>query len=275
MGILTPPMYVDPPNPLRERYGLFTVATGPLDLPVHARTGGVEYEPGTCDKPYGYEIACSDLAEKVFDAGVDGLVTGTPFAVLQTLSCGSMGMDEARYRAALLRALKANEQATVEDIFSRGTVGQSPSLANNSPNATTLTAAANVVRAVGQLEQWWTTTRGSSQVGVIHVPAIMASEMMSQVLVWLDGNIWRTGMGNAVSFGNYSALDADGDAPASGHTTLYMTGQVVVWRTPDSDVFFPPMEGALDRTTNQINAVVEREYVVAYDCAAAAIDVTL
>lgn len=269
--------YVQPPSPVVPRYGLFQVATGPLAMPVHARQGGVEYELGTCAVPYGYETTCDhdDLETKTFTADAISTIDADPFVVVASLACGSLGMDEQRYRTLLMDQLRANEQATVENIFSDGLFGQAPSLANNTPNSTLLTAVASIVAGVAALENWLYTTKGVGWPGVIHVPAIAAASMMSNVLVWKDGPVWKTGMGTSVSFGNYSGKKPDGSSPAAGHTTLYISGPVTIWRTPDSDVFMTPIEAALNRTTNQINALVEREYIVTYDCFAAGVDVTL
>lgn len=270
-------VYVPAPSPIVPRYGLFTVATGPLALPVHARTSGLEYQMSTCSLPYGYATTCvqDSLATKSFDTGEPSLIAGDPFVVIASLNCGSVGMPESLYATVLMDQLRANEQPAVENIFSQGLVGQSPSLSNNSPNLTQLTAVSNMAAAFGALENFYYTTSGLGTPATIHVPAIAASEVLSNILVWKDGGIWKTGMGTLVSFGNYAGKAANGTSPAAGHTTLYITGQTTVWRTPDSDVFMTPYEGALNRSTNQINAFIEREYIVTYDCFAAAVDVTL
>ena len=72
---------------------------------------------------------------------------------------------------------------------------------------------------------------------------------------------------------NYSGDLPDGSAPASGHTTFYITGQVHIWRA--GDVFLTPYEEALNLSTNQLIGFAEREYVIAYDCFVAGVDVTL
>ena len=50
---------------------------------------------------------------------------------------------------------------------------------------------------------------------------------------------------------------------------------MAIWRTPDNDLFVPPMGQVINRTTNVLTIVMEREYIVTYDCFAAAVLTTL
>jgi hypothetical protein len=249
------------------------VATGPLALPLHARSGGLEYESPFCELPVGYDVTCEPGTTKVFD-GAYNVVTGDPFVVMATAVCAPVGLGEDRANRLVVDRLKAGEQAAVEDIFSRGTFGQAPSLANNA-SATTLTAAANVVNALGALESWLYARYGPA--GTLHIPAVAAAEVMAVTGVRYDtaSGIWLTAMGTKVSFGNYSGLTAAGAAPAAGHTTFYITGQVTIWRDSDSDIFVAPYGQVLNRSTNQAYMLAERNYVLAFDCFVAAIDVDL
>jgi hypothetical protein len=86
---------------------------------------------------------------------------------------------------------------------------------------------------------------------------------------------WRTAPKSVVSFGNYAGTGPTGQVPAAGDTWIYITGQVAVWRTPDSELFVPSMGQIINRSTNVLNIVMEREYVVSYDCYIAAVQVTL
>lgn len=273
MAVLTGPVYVNNPHPLKPRYGLFTVAGPILDLPAHASTGGLQYESAICEQINGYEIACADMADKEFGGGPE-LITGTPFAVQAGLECGTVGMDAGRARTMVLQRLLAGEQARVEDIFSQGTFGQSPSLANNAA-AVTLTAVTGLVEAIGALENFLYATSEFGSLGVVHVPLRYAAQVIADAMLHLDGDIWRTALGTAVSFGNYAGLDALGADPAAGHTNLYITGPVGIWRARDEDIFVSPYEGAVNTTTNQVTMLAEREYVLTFDCHVAAVDVAL
>ena len=274
MASLTGPVYVPAPNPVVPRYGLFRVATGPLDLPINARSGGLQYEISVCNLPLGYEVECQESHNsKVISSGVT-VVTGAPFVVYSAIQCDTVGLvnwGQDRVRRFLFDQLVAGEQAVVENVISNGQVGQFPSLQNG---AVTLGAAQGPVQAVSMLEDWLYARYGIP--GVIHAPMETAAYLKGAHLVEMDGNpmsgMWRTAVGTAVSFGNYTGLGPTGQA---GSTWMYITGQVSIWRTPDSELFVPPMGQVINRSTNVLTMVMEREYVVTYDCYSAAVQVTL
>lgn len=280
MAVVSGRVYLPAPNPVIPRYGLFRVATGPLDLPINARIGGLQYQLNVCDLPDGYAVQCQDAVSgrtKNLDNPIT-TVTADPFIVYSSIQCSpvglaNLGMDAVRQY--LYQQLVAGEQTTVERVFGTGTFGQSPSLtaATNLGNA----APGQITRAVGMLEDWLYARYGLP--GVIHAPVIAAEYLKGAHLIELDGNwvsgVWRTALGTKVSFGNYGNLGPTGQVPVAGDAWIYITGQVAIWRTPDSDLFVPPMGQVINRATNVLNIVMEREYVLAYDCYAAAVQVNL
>lgn len=275
MASLTGPVYVPAPNPTVPRYGLFKVATGPLDLPVHARIGGLQYETGTCVLPDPYEVEClADHNTKTLD-GARTLVIGNPFIVFSNLLCGTVGLTDARLRLFMYEQLKAGEQAVVENVFSRGLVAQAPSLLTSPTDLTpTPGTAVDLVRAVSLLESWLYARYGLP--GVLHVPAALQAYFSLHHQVEKDaGGVYRTRLGTAVSFGNYAGLTTAGAAPAAGQTFIYITGQVAIWRTRDEDLEVTTVAQALNRATNTVTAVMEREFVIAYDCYNAAVQSTI
>jgi hypothetical protein len=168
-------------------------------------------------------------------------------------------LDMLRQRAI------AGEQMTVENVFSTGAFGQANSLSNNAVPATDVGNSTDVVDAVSQLEAAFYAQYGVP--GVLHVPYVASAYFMQAVQIYRDaGGIWRTPLGTAVSFGNYAGLDAAGGAPAAGATNIYITSPVFIWTTSESDVFYTPFEAALNRSTNQVNAFREREFVVTFEC---------
>lgn len=263
-------LYVDRPGALVPRYGLFNVANGPLDLPIHARSGGMEFESVVCDLPTGYEIQCPqpDVA-KSFDAGGANKINVDPFVVRSDLECAPVGLTDDQLRRWLIERLKAGEQATVERIYSDGLNGGSPSLRG----ATLLGPSGSVTKAVGLLEAWLYAQYGLP--GVIHVPVGAAAYMVNGGGLRQDGQLWKTAVGTLLSFGNYSGTGPAAEAPAAGQAYIYITGQVTVWRAPDSDIFTTPLDAAMDRTTNQVYGQAEREYAIAHECFAAATLTTL
>lgn len=260
------------------RYGLFAVvqAMGLWSdaLPIEARQGGLEYQTAVCDLPLGYETACQEaLATKDSGTPLD-LIQGDPFIVRSPLTCAPVGLTDERLQQFLRERQYAGEQATLERIFSDGTVGINPSLANSTPAVPLLAASADIVAAFGRLEEDLYSAYGLP--GVIHLPMRAMDYAKSAHLIEMDpAGIWRTAVGTAVVGGNYSGLGPAGEVPAATAQYLYITGQVAIWRSPDAELFATPLRDALDRTTNQVIAQVEREYLLTYECRSAATLTTL
>lgn len=269
--------YVRRPGTLTPSYGLFKVVTamGAMSdtLPIHSRQGGIRYETHVCGLPNCVETACIGAVSKTLDDEFV-VVNGDPFLIVTDLTCGSVGLTEERVRAFLLEKALAGEQARVEQVFSVGDCGAEPSLANSATPATALAASANPVAAFAALEEALYSTYGL--VGVIHVPYVAGPWLMANHLIEKDSaGIWRTAAGTAVSIGNYDGLSPVGVAPGAGATWFYITGQVSIWRTPESEVFYSPYAESLNRSTNQWSGYREREYVVTYECGAFATETTL
>lgn len=275
MAVLTGRVFLPgSPNPVVRRPGLFDAATGPLDLPVHARIGGLQYQTAVCDLPDCYEVECqADHNSKTFDAGPD-TITGDPFVVYSEVSCSPVGMTDEQLRRYLFDRLSAGEQATVEQTFSRQLCGQAPGLSGNASAVTVTTAASDPVLALALLEQGLAGSYGLP--GTIHAPIVMSAYFAYHHLVDKVGAVWYTHAGNKVVFGNYAGRTPLDAAPAAGETWMYATGQVAVWRTSDAELFATDRAMTLNRTTNLVTAVMEREYVVTFDCGiyAAQTDIT-
>lgn len=283
MATTTPPVLIDKPTPsMPLRYGLLQAAVGPFDLPIHARNGGLRYTHAMCGTGFGYEIACIDAqADKFtsFDLGSD-LVTGTPFITYATMTCGTVGYTYEEQRALVVERLKSVEQGLVESIFSQGLFGQSPALLAADGIVTVTGAGDSIVNVVSELERamycgFSTTASNYGPAAYLHVPIPAFNEMRSQHFIDFDGTRWRTPIGTVVSTGCYANDDPDGAAPADGVFWLYITGQTAIWKTSDEQLQVAPVEGSLDRTTNQMLMMAEREWVVTYECNGFAKAVTL
>jgi hypothetical protein len=282
MAVTTGPILVDAPR-TRERYGIF--ATSEIDESVdpHVWLGGVQFITGNCGDAVGYTVACaSSLAAKTF-ASEPAFNTATPFIVYAGRLCGTVGFTEAESQRYTLAKLRSAEQTVVEQVFSDQLFGQSPGLANN-PSVTTVAVAAgiNFVEAVGRLEAAFYAAYGYA--GTIHMPFRAGEHASSQHILHSDaefplpGNdrVWKTAVGSTVSIGAYSGNSPAGAAPAAGHQWIYITPPVKIWRQSDSQVFVSPIEGSLNRTTNQETWLAERSYVVGFECNEVfAIDATL
>lgn len=264
-------MYVPRPGPGYDVQpnGLFQAANGPMELPDHAIQGGLEFESPYCGLPDGYANACAPASKQASLIGGWTTVTGDPFWVLAGSECGfsNNAGDDSRTREVVLAKLYGGEQNRVEDIFSRGSVGQARGLANG--GATALVGSINVVHAFGLLEQAFALTYGLP--GMIHVPLVASAIVKSSHLVEQGRNgIWYTPRGHKVVFGNYAGLAPGGGAPAANHTNLYITAPVSIWQ---GEPFVSPWDASVNKTTNQIYRFAERPYVVTYECAAYAADV--
>jgi hypothetical protein len=278
MASLTGPVYVPAPTPVLPRYGLFKVANGPLPLPIHARIGGLQYQTATCDLPTCYEVLCaSDVGRgtKTF-AGGPTTIKPLPFIVYSSLTCTPVGLTDEDLAGYLKDRLVAGEQAIVENAFSLQSCGEFPGLSNNAGavDPTGGTGAADIMQAFSILENWLYARYGLP--GVLHVPAIFGAYLQNFYLVEKDSRgIWRTAMGTAVSIGNYAGNTLAGAAPAAGTSYVYITGATTIWATPDDALFVTKIPQVLNRGTNQLTAVMEREYVVSVDCFVAGVKTTI
>lgn len=283
MAITTAPMLVPKPTPdMPLRYGLLQAAVGPLELPVHARNGGLQYVHALCGEGFGYEIECIDDQNSKADNFGVGLETilGSPFIVYATVTCGPVGFTSEELRSMVVQRLKGVEQTVVEQVFSTSTFGQGPGLTAADGIETVAGSGTTVVEVLSELERarycgGVTNTAMYGPPGYLHAPIAVFNALKQEHVIEFDGTRWRTPMGTVVSAGCYANNDPDGTPAADGTFWMYLTGQTTVWRTSDSNIFVSPVEGALDRTTNQMLMLAEREYVVTYECGGFAKAVTL
>jgi hypothetical protein len=235
----------------------------------------LQYQIATCDLPSCYEVECqADHNTKTLTGEVT-TITGNPFIVYSSVLCSPVGMTDEQLYQYLYTKLVAGEQAVVERVFSLQSCAQSPGLSNNADVTTVTTGPVDLVNAISQLETAFYAAHGLP--GTLHMPAALGSYLFYMHQLDRDSRgIWRTAMGTAVSLGNYAGNTPAGAAPAAGEVWVYMTGQVAIWRTPDSDLMVTNRAETLTRTTNTVTAVMEREYVVTFDCLvlAAQVDIT-
>lgn len=276
MAITTAPELVaKPTSSMPLRYGLFTAANGPLDLPIHSRNGGLQYVEAMCGGGAPYEVECISAQNLKTFTGSTNTVLGAPFVAMATFTCGTVGYTPAELRAFAVEKLKSTEQATVEAAFSTGAAGAAPSLTAASGAVTVVGGGTTVDEVLSELERALYCTSQYGVPGVVHVPIPVFNAMKSADLVNLVGGRWVTALGTVVSTGCYAGNDPAGVPAADGTFWLYITGQTTVWRDPDSAIHVAPVEGTLDRTTNQQLMLAERYYVVAYECGIYAKAVTL
>jgi hypothetical protein len=268
MAAVIPPVYLPAnPTPGDRRYGLFDVAP-PQDLPnAKAGLGGLQYVTSRCDLPNGYQVQCASASIGA-DSG-PSTITSLPFVVQAVQNCGTIGWTPEQWQAFIVDKLETGEQAVVERVFSAGTFAQAPSLGNSA--ATDLGTAANIDEGIGKLESWLYAQYGPT--GVLHIPMLGGSYVYSDYHVLKNTQAWETQSRTKVSFGNYANVGPTGTAASAGTAYFYITGQVATFRA--ADIFVSPYGASIDKVTNQIQMMAEREWVVSYECYAAAILVTL
>lgn len=273
MAAIIPPVEVGDPSPQIPRYGLFDAAVGPKALPLHGRAGGITYRTAVTDLPYGFEVLCAE-STVTFEDPCGDQVTGTPFAVIASMVTGTAGgMSKELVDSILRQRLLAGERTVVEQVFCSALFGASPSLINNVPLSTPLAAAGSIMDGVGALEAWLYARFGPR--GVLHAPIALAARFQEKGIMTWDGATWRTALGTAVAFGNYSGNDEDDDPPAAGTTNLYITGTTTIWATPDDQIETHPREGEIYYPYNQVTPFIRREYVVTHNGLLANCNVTI
>jgi hypothetical protein len=245
---ITPPVVIPAPEPRGLRYGLFSAANGPLDLPPHGAAGGVIYEPVSCGIAHYYDTTCHSREEKVFD-GEDGRIEAHPFTAYASIRCGSAGSSPTRLETRVQRRLANGEQTIAE--YGMGLILEAGATLLASPDPT-------LTGIVGNLEQWLygIAGMGYGNVGYLHAAPRMAAYAVEENLVVRDGPLLKTPYGSIWVFG--------GGYPDNG--SIYISGQVTVWR---SQVYVTPPTQGLNLTTNEYRVLAERDYAVAYDCLAA------
>jgi hypothetical protein len=271
MAAIFPPEHVPAPAAGPRRYGLFNAATI-LDLPIHARTGGVQFEPDTCGIARAYTAACppSEQDAKTL-TDLSTVMTATPFVVYASVLCAPVGRSPEEQQRRAIQRLYAGEQNVSELALWNGAgVGATPAL--TLAGATVVVTAATAFHArIAALEEAFYDAYGYQ--GTIHVNTrANGAAAFSQMLVRPTpppdvpahaitplGSIWSFGAG-------YDITGPANVAPAAGSVWAFMTGPVTIWRASDGDLGLPDPRQTFNRTTNQMTAVAEREYVQSYDC---------
>jgi hypothetical protein len=251
-----PAPLITAPEPGPPRYGLLTVASGPLDMPAHGEGAGVRYTPPACGEAFAVAIDCPAPEESPDPDGDNGEVQTGVFSVRSALECSAVGVTEAEYRARLLRRLEASEQGVVEATFATGLdyAGGALDILSLDGAAEAVSAtydAADIRSVAGALLQEAAAAYGHRP--VLHAPASAEPYATDAGLVVQDGPALRTPTGARWSFGNYPPGE------------IFISGQVTIWRSPEPAVF-----SVFDRPTNLRTLIAERGYAVGIDCGWAA-----
>jgi hypothetical protein len=267
------PAYIDqPPLPPRP-YGLFDVALGPLPFPNQNPGGGVLYVPDTCeDDVFLVAMNCPPVTGTKTFSTVEAPVSGAPFSVLTTYTCGSIGFSFSEAKTRVMNRMTLREQRAVEQRLWQGSSGVLGSIPGLFANATNLGTAGCPVEAIEILEQ--ALADRAIVGGIIHARSGMSPHLCNNHLVYKGaGRQLTTWLGTPYVFGQgYSGIGPTGQ-PVDGSTEwMYVTGRVVVWQDPEIHV--PDPHQTFDKTGNQMFLVAERFYAVAVECFIGAVQVT-
>jgi hypothetical protein len=248
------------PQPLARRYGLFTAASGPLDLPDHGEGGGVRYVPDDCGEVRAYGVTCYGTGEgqtpapaKPLDTDNDEVSTGV-FVALATLNCSAVGYTRDEMITKIRRRHETGEQAAVERALWSGLdfEGNSLGILTLDGQAEDIPAGYDpglVTDVIGGLERYAYTLQGYGYQAYLHAPVEVAAFAHESGLVLKDGPRLVTPMGSIWSFGAYPA------------GSIIVTGQTTVWRAPAVEVY-----DSFNPASNERLMVAERAYSVGFDC---------
>lgn len=208
---------------------------------------------------------------KVPVEGID-LVDGAPFNLYHLFRCSPVGLSEGDFQERARAAMRLGEGRALERVLGsllplrEGAVDLTP----------TPGTAVSAVEGVAILEAFAGSSYGA--VPVIHTPRDAGSLLFTAGAVIRSGTRLETGQGAYVaSGGGYDALvgpptdveDPSTVVPAGvGEAWLYVTGQVVVRRSPMIEV-----GPVMSRTpaTNVATALSERLAVVTWECITGAV----
>jgi hypothetical protein len=236
--------------------GLYTVTAWTEDNEERWLASGVQFWPvnysgdaqfGVWDVPW-----CGDPGENRKEGDrPDGLPD--PFAPLVVWAwdhaqCGDVrdeSQTEVRERVAQVMGL--SEQTAVETAFATRALA----------DAGTPDTAADIVGAVGLLDEALAATNVA---GLIHARPMWAASLAQAQLIVRSGGVFKTPLGNQMVFGS-GYIDPLGDILVGTSPTFGWRGEVRI-------------TSALEPATNEYVALAEREVVVGYESAIAAVDVT-
>jgi hypothetical protein len=224
---------------------------------------GYSFITDHCGGANVYDDSCGVAPVKPFVEGSD-LMEADPFRVLAKKHCGTVGRSADEIEAGVRQQLLSGEQTVVESIIwnGAGLAAQSPTLEGSGAVAT-VPLADGAGAAIARLEAVAYAAAFGYE-GVIHVNQQAYAALAYSNLLVRDGNVWRTPLGTALSFGaGYGITGPAGVAPAAGFVWAFMTAGIDIRRT---DVRVPDVMQTMDRINNQWEVVAERAYAFTWEC---------
>lgn len=272
--VLNAQTYIDTPAPPPRPYGLFDVAMGPMPFPDGSVQGaGILYVPDTCeDDIFLVATNCPPITGTKTFSAIEAAVSGSPFVVLTSYTCGSLGFSFEEVEQRVRTRMLLREQRAVEKRVWQGSSGALGTITGLFRNATNLGAAGCPVEAIEILEQ--TLADNGVVGGLIHARVGMSAHLANNHQVqYVRPNYKTTCYGTPYVFGQgYDGSGPTGQVADASTEWMYASGRVAVWQ--EQEIFVPPPRQTMDRSTNQMNVIAERFYNVAVECGVWAIQVT-
>lgn len=267
------PTLIDPPPAPPRPYGLFDVAMGPMPFPrPESIGGGVQYVPNVCEDDFFLiNMDCPPITGTKTFSGVEFPISGAPFTVMTSYTCGSIGFSFDEVEQRVRTRMMLQEQKAVEKRLWSGSSGALGTITGLFANAPVLGAAACVTEALEMLEQ-----QAADQglvAPIIHARSGMAAHFAQGHLVEKVGRQRVTSsLGTPISFGyGYAGTGPTGQTTDTNTEWMYLTGRVAIWQ---GDVWVSNPGWGINRSTNQISVLAERPYAVAIECGVWAVSVT-
>jgi hypothetical protein len=267
------PTYIDTPQRPVVPIGIFDAAMGPMEWPrPESQGGGIIYVPDACeDDVFLIAMDCPPITGTKTFSPIEAPVSGAPFTVMTSYTCGSIGFSFAEVEQRVRTRMDLHAQRAVEKRIwsgSTGTLGTIPSLF---AGATNLGSAGCPVEAVQILEQ--TLADNAVIGGIIHARPAMSPHLANNHLVERGDNRRQrvTPIGTQYAFGQgYAGTGPSGGAISATSEWMFASGRVLIWA---GDTFVPPVEQTLNKTNNQVFAIAEKTFAVAIECGVWAIQV--
>lgn len=245
---------VEAPAVVPLPYGIFSVAEPRLTTDPHWRLG-VQWQSQACSPTKITTGPCiDDEVAALIPDDFCSVVQYEPFTVYAYNNDDIPGHTLAEHEANAVARLINGEQYGVESQFWGVTLG--------SVVPTDLSGApAGVV--LGYIEQLLANNYFGQ--GVIHMDRITATILWEYIDV--SGGRLQTRLGTPIIAGGGYGSMAD---PPNDEFYIYGTGSVVIYRG-DIDT----RQNAVNKSTNQMSVIAQRDYVVGYDCGAVGVKFTV
>lgn len=281
------------------RYGLLSAADEVPDSDRHWQLG-IEFQGQVCAVPLtvsGGPCKATGISKVPTATGVPASAAEA-FTVYAWMNCAPIGQgqDLVDLERRTKQLLTNGEGRAVERTFWTGVAANGnirPRLASNaqvfaeSQGATTvelqsaatlLTASGtpvDIVEGLSLIEGYLSSCYGGE--GIIHIPAaaLPVLNAYGDGLVHREGAVLRTMAGHKVAvYASNNRQGPDGTNPTAGSTWIYATGNVFYRRSEIKTTGTRPGD-YVGRSKNSTVYVVERTYVLDWDCCHAAALVSL